>query len=512
MVLLPQRNPVYTAKEVATLDWLSGGRVDLGVGVGWLEEEFRAVNVPWPQRGRRTDEYLEVLRTLWTDDTSAYEGEFYSLPPCQMFPKPVQSPVPVHIGGESDAALAGWPGPATDGTPSTGPPTTWPSRSARLDGSWPPRGAAAGRDHHRLPLLPAARRRPRRPLRRGRRGRRGGAARCPSTRTRSGPSSTPWCPSRSVPRPTVSHDRAVRPYRRGPPSLGWSTRQRKGSPHVTSRPHHRHLLGHRPGDRRGRGQAGFTTVATLRDPSKDGALRAAADAAGVDLDVRAARRDRRGVDRRRASTAWWPTTAALDVLVNNAGRGFVGTIEQVSMDEMREVMEVNFFGVVAMHQGGHAPPAGRRRPGDHRHQRRVAWSGSPSTRPTARPSSPSRASWRASPRWPPPVGVRVSVIEPAGGHRVREQRGRRRRRRSSPRPAPTRRPCRATPRTCMAEFADPQAASRPADRWPTSCSRPWSPTPPPSGTRRPLGPDVLGYKLSDHDGSAVVGMTTDWVR
>ena len=111
MVLLPQRNPVYTAKEVATLDWLSDGRVDLGIGVGWLEEEFRAVNVPWPQRGRRTDEYLEVLRTLWTDDTSQFEGEFYSLNPCQMFPKPVQSPVPIHIGGESDAALRpGGPG------------------------------------------------------------------------------------------------------------------------------------------------------------------------------------------------------------------------------------------------------------------------------------------------------------------------------------------------------------------------------------------------------------------
>ena len=104
MVLLPQRNPVYTAKEVATLDWLSGGRVDLGIGVGWLEEEFRAVNVPWPRRGRRTDEYLDVLRTLWTDDTSQFEGEFYSLNPCQMFPKPVQSPLPIHIGGESEAA------------------------------------------------------------------------------------------------------------------------------------------------------------------------------------------------------------------------------------------------------------------------------------------------------------------------------------------------------------------------------------------------------------------------
>jgi len=107
MVLLPQRNPVYTAKEVATLDWLSNGRVDFGVGVGWLEEEFAAVNVPWPQRGRRTDEYLRVLETLWCDERSEFEGEFYSLNRCSMFPKPVQSPhPPVHIGGESDAALA----------------------------------------------------------------------------------------------------------------------------------------------------------------------------------------------------------------------------------------------------------------------------------------------------------------------------------------------------------------------------------------------------------------------
>ncbi len=107
MLLLPQRNPVYTAKEVATLDWLSNGRVDLGIGVGWLEEEFDALNVPWPQRGKRTDEYLEVLTTLWCDETSAHEGEFYTLDPCSMFPKPVQSPhPPIHIGGESDAALA----------------------------------------------------------------------------------------------------------------------------------------------------------------------------------------------------------------------------------------------------------------------------------------------------------------------------------------------------------------------------------------------------------------------
>ena len=106
MLLLPQRNPVYVAKEVSSLDWLSGGRVDLGIGVGWLKEEFDALNVPWERRGRRTDEYLEVLRTLWVDDTSSFHGETYDLAPCEMFPKPVQQPhPPIHIGGETPAAL-----------------------------------------------------------------------------------------------------------------------------------------------------------------------------------------------------------------------------------------------------------------------------------------------------------------------------------------------------------------------------------------------------------------------
>jgi probable F420-dependent oxidoreductase len=105
MLLLPQRNPVYVAKEVSTLDWLSGGRVDLGIGVGWLKEEFEALNVPWERRGARTDEYLEVLRTLWVDDSSSFHGDLYDLAPCEMFPKPVQAPVPIHIGGETAAAL-----------------------------------------------------------------------------------------------------------------------------------------------------------------------------------------------------------------------------------------------------------------------------------------------------------------------------------------------------------------------------------------------------------------------
>ena len=106
MCLLPQRNPVYTAKEVATLDWLSHGRVDFGVGVGWLREEFEALEVPWAQRGARTDNYLDVLRSLWCEDPSSFSGDHYSLAPCHQYPKPVQDPhPPIHIGGESDAAL-----------------------------------------------------------------------------------------------------------------------------------------------------------------------------------------------------------------------------------------------------------------------------------------------------------------------------------------------------------------------------------------------------------------------
>jgi probable F420-dependent oxidoreductase len=129
MVLLPQRNPVYTAKEVATLDWLSNGRVDFGIGVGWLEEEFNAVNVPWPQRGKRTDEYLRVLETLWCDERSAFEGEFYTLNRCSMFPKPVQAPhppiPPSTSAGKVRPPWPGRPGRARGGTPSTGHRTTW---------------------------------------------------------------------------------------------------------------------------------------------------------------------------------------------------------------------------------------------------------------------------------------------------------------------------------------------------------------------------------------------------
>lgn len=104
--LVPQRNPVYTAKEVAAVDWLSRGRFDFGVGVGWLAEEFQAVDAPFDRRGDRCREYLEVMKSLWHDDPSEYHGEFYQLPSCRHFPKPIQQPnPPIHFGGETDAAL-----------------------------------------------------------------------------------------------------------------------------------------------------------------------------------------------------------------------------------------------------------------------------------------------------------------------------------------------------------------------------------------------------------------------
>ncbi len=104
--LVPQRNPVYTAKEACAVDWLSNGRLDLGVGIGWLSEEFAAVGVPWERRAARCRDYIRVMHTLWQDPISEFHGEFYDLPACRQYPKPVQQPhPPVHFGGESDGAL-----------------------------------------------------------------------------------------------------------------------------------------------------------------------------------------------------------------------------------------------------------------------------------------------------------------------------------------------------------------------------------------------------------------------
>lgn len=104
VLILPQRNPLVLAKSVATLDDLCGGRVELGVGVGWLREEFEALGVPFGGRGRRVDEYIEAMRALWDDDHAAYSGEFVDFEGVSVNPKPARGRVPIHIGGHSEAA------------------------------------------------------------------------------------------------------------------------------------------------------------------------------------------------------------------------------------------------------------------------------------------------------------------------------------------------------------------------------------------------------------------------
>jgi probable F420-dependent oxidoreductase len=104
ILILPQRNPVVLAKEVATLDHLSGGRVDLGVGVGWLKEEFEALGVPYERRGDRTDDYIVAMRALWDGDHASHHGDFVSFDDVSCNPKPVHGRVPIHIGGHSRAA------------------------------------------------------------------------------------------------------------------------------------------------------------------------------------------------------------------------------------------------------------------------------------------------------------------------------------------------------------------------------------------------------------------------
>ncbi len=104
ILILPQRNPLVLAKEIATLDALSQGRVMLGIGVGWLEEEFDALGVPFARRGARTDDYLAAMRALWDGDHASHHGEFASFDDVSSNPKPAQGRVPIHVGGHSRAA------------------------------------------------------------------------------------------------------------------------------------------------------------------------------------------------------------------------------------------------------------------------------------------------------------------------------------------------------------------------------------------------------------------------
>ena len=107
VMILPYRNPVLTAKILATIDVLSRGRVTVGVGVGWLREEFEALGAPdFERRGRASDEYLQIFKTLWTADPAKFEGEFYRFESLRCLPQPVQKPhPPIWIGGHSAPAL-----------------------------------------------------------------------------------------------------------------------------------------------------------------------------------------------------------------------------------------------------------------------------------------------------------------------------------------------------------------------------------------------------------------------
>jgi len=105
VLVLPQRNPLVLAKQVATIDHLTGGRLELGIGVGWLREEFEALGVPFERRGARSDEYIEAMRALWDGDDASYRGEFVSFEGASCNPKPANGRTPIVIGGNSKVAI-----------------------------------------------------------------------------------------------------------------------------------------------------------------------------------------------------------------------------------------------------------------------------------------------------------------------------------------------------------------------------------------------------------------------
>ena len=102
--ILPARTPVHVAKQVGTAAVLSGNRVGLGIGMGWMEEEFDAMGTPFSKRGKRADEMLAVMRKLWTGEIVEHHGEFFDVPSLEMLPAPTEQ-VPIHVGGVSEAAL-----------------------------------------------------------------------------------------------------------------------------------------------------------------------------------------------------------------------------------------------------------------------------------------------------------------------------------------------------------------------------------------------------------------------
>ena len=120
VVIVPYRNPLHVAKAVATVDLISRGRYQFGVGIGWLKEEFDALGEQFSERAARTREYLQVMKALWSGETATFQGQYFSFPTLHSNPLPVQKPhPPIIFGGESTPALKriadlgdGWqPGP-----------------------------------------------------------------------------------------------------------------------------------------------------------------------------------------------------------------------------------------------------------------------------------------------------------------------------------------------------------------------------------------------------------------
>lgn len=106
IALISQRNPVYTAKEFTTLDWLTQGRIDFGIGVGWCKEEVLASGYSWKDRGQRSDEFLDLVQQLWTHPVTNFTGKHFVVKNARLDPKPIQKPhLPIIVGGHTDAAF-----------------------------------------------------------------------------------------------------------------------------------------------------------------------------------------------------------------------------------------------------------------------------------------------------------------------------------------------------------------------------------------------------------------------
>jgi probable F420-dependent oxidoreductase len=148
ILILPQRNPVVLAKETATLDALSEGRLLLGIGVGWLAEEFDAIGIPFTERGARTDDHVAAMRALWTGEAASFDGPFTTFERCFARPTPARGTIPIHVGGHTDAA-ARRAGRLGDGF---FPASADPSDLARLIDVARTTAADAGRDPQALEI------------------------------------------------------------------------------------------------------------------------------------------------------------------------------------------------------------------------------------------------------------------------------------------------------------------------------------------------------------------------